>query len=270
VSGVLAAARVEAASLSQLSRVRGALLLCLLGPAVFAAAIDGSQSLPVDTLFGRELHDSGFAVPLVVLGFVGTWGLPALTAVVAGDIFATEDAAGTWPALLTRGTTRGQLFAAKVLAASAYSVVVVVVLAGSSLGAGLLVVGDQPLQGVDGALLARGLAVRGVLLSWLVVLPPTLAFTALGVLASVVSRRPTVGVLTPLLLGLVLQLLGVLPGIDRLRRALPTTPFAAWHGLLASPRYDGPALWGTAVSAGWVLVLLCVAWAVVRRRERAA
>jgi len=266
VSGVLAAARVEAASLTRLARVRGALLLCLLGPAVFAATVDGSQSLPADTLFGRELHDSGFAVPVVVLGFVGTWGLPALTAVVAGDVFATEDAAGTWPALLTRG----QLFAAKVLAASAYSVVVLVVLAASSLAAGLLVVGAQPLQGVDGTLLAPGPAVAGVLLSWLVVLPPTLAFTALGVLASVVSRRPTVGVLTPLLLGLVLQLLGVLPGIDRLRRLLPTTPFAGWHGLLASPRYDGPLLWGTAVSAGWVLVLLCVAWAVVQRREHAA
>ncbi len=266
MSGVLAAARVEAASLTRLARVRGALLLCLLGPAVFAATVDGSQSLPADTLFGRELHDSGFAVPVVVLGFVGTWGLPALTAVVAGDVFATEDAAGTWPALLTRG----QLFAAKVLAASAYSVVVLVVLAASSLAAGLLVVGAQPLQGVDGTLLAPGPAVAGVLLSWLVVLPPTLAFTALGVLASVVSRRPTVGVLTPLLLGLVLQLLGVLPGIDRLRRLLPTTPFAGWHGLLASPRYDGPLLWGTAVSAGWVLVLLCVAWAVVQRREHAA
>ena len=56
-------------------------------------------------------------MPLLMLGFAAQWVLPLLTALVAGDIFASEDQHGTWKTVLTRSVSRGQLFWAKTLAA---------------------------------------------------------------------------------------------------------------------------------------------------------
>ena len=56
---------------------------------------------------------------LLVLGFATQWLLPLLTAIVAGDIFASEDQHGTWKTVLTRSASRSQLFWAKMLVASA-------------------------------------------------------------------------------------------------------------------------------------------------------
>src|SRR5262249_38051356 len=72
---------------------------------------------PADTLFGRWSGTTGFATSLLVLNWVAAWGVPLLSGLVAGDIFAGEDRHGTWKALLTRSCTRTQLFLGKALAA---------------------------------------------------------------------------------------------------------------------------------------------------------
>ena len=68
--------------------------------------IHGQSRPPKDTLFGRFATVNGFALALLVLGFAAQWVLPLLTAVVAGDIFASEDQHGTWKTVLTRSTSR--------------------------------------------------------------------------------------------------------------------------------------------------------------------
>ena len=84
--------------------------------------IHGQSRPPKDTLFGRFATDNGFALALLVLGFASQWVLPLLTAIVAGDIFASEDQHGTWKTVLTRSTSRAQLFWAKTLAAVGFAV----------------------------------------------------------------------------------------------------------------------------------------------------
>ena len=74
------------------------------------------QSLtPEDTLFGRAVNESGFATPLVVLGFATLWLLPVLASVAGGDVFASEDRDGTWATLFTRSRSRAEVFAGKLL-----------------------------------------------------------------------------------------------------------------------------------------------------------
>ena len=51
--------------------------------------------------------------------------LPLIAALVAGDIVAAEDGNGTLKTILTRSVDRGQVFAAKVLAACTYAVLAV-------------------------------------------------------------------------------------------------------------------------------------------------
>ena len=64
-----------------------------------------------------------------------------LTSVVGGDLFSAEDRYGTWKTVLTRSRSRAEVFAGKVLTALGFSSLAVVVLAVSSIAAGLLVIG---------------------------------------------------------------------------------------------------------------------------------
>ena len=106
-----------------------AALVCLLGPLLFGRRPAVSSTVPADTLFGRWVGDSGYAIPLVVLGFAGSWGFPLVVCLVAGDIFSAEDHYQTWASILTRSISRRGVFAGKVLATSTYAVAALVLLA---------------------------------------------------------------------------------------------------------------------------------------------
>ncbi|MFJ9679262.1 ABC transporter permease [Streptomyces sp. NPDC101194] len=248
-------------------RIRAVLVLCLVGPFLFALGLRAQDTLPSDTLFGRWAHDSGFAVPLVVLGFAGQWALPLLVCLVAGDIFSSEDHHGTWKTILTRSRTRGQVFAGKALAAITYSAVVVLLLGAGSLAAGVLVIGHQPLVGLSGQEIGAGRAAGIVVESWLYMLLPCLAFTALGVFFSLATRHSAAGIGAPAVLGLLLQLASLVDGLGPVRRLLPTTAFDAWHGLTTAPAFHRPLVTGAYVGAGWAVVLLAAGHLLMQRRD---
>ncbi len=259
--------RWELFKLRAQARVQAALLVCLLGPPLLAAVLGGQTGLPKDTLFGRHVHSSGFALPLLVLGFAGTWALPLLTAVVAGDIFASEDGHGTWPTMLTRSRTRGEVFLGKALASVIVAACLLLATALSSVLAGLALAGDRPLVGLSGTALTPGNALLLVLASWASVLPPLLGFTALAWLFSVVTRSSLAGVGGPVLVGLLLQLLALLGPLGRLSNALLTAPFTAWHGLVRADPYYGPLWQGLLVSVAWGLPCLVLARRTLLRRD---
>lgn len=265
--GVGSVLGVELVKLAAQRRGRIALLACLVGPFIVTVVLNGQQRPPKDTLYGRHIHDSGFAVALFVLTFASQWVLPFLTALVAGDIFAGEDHFGTWKTILTRSVSRTQVFVAKCLAASLFAISTVAVLAVSTTAAGVLLVGRQPLVGLTGQVISPGSAAGLVLGAWATALFPMLAFTAIAIFASVVSRNPAVGVVGPIIAGLVSQLVGWLGGIDLGRRLLPTTPFDAWHGLFTEHRFYGLIGQGAAVSAVWVVACLAVSLVAIRRRD---
>ncbi|WP_414167016.1 ABC transporter permease [Streptoverticillium reticulum] len=248
-------------------RVRAVLAVCLLAPFAFALALRSQSAVPSDTLFGRWVHDSGYAVPLVVLGFAGQWAFPLLTCLVAGDIFASEDHHGTWKTILTRSRSRAVIFGGKVLAAAVFALVVVALAGAASLAAGVLLIGHQPLVALDGSQLTSGRAAELAVWAWLTALPPVLGFTALGVLFSVAARHSAAGILGPVVVGLLMQLSSYVNGVDAVRHALLTTPFDAWHGLATARPYYGPLVEGCAVSAGYALACLAAAYVLFRRRD---
>ena len=79
-----------------------------------------------DVAFGRYIHTSGLAIPLVLLLFGSIWLFPLITALVAGDIVASEDHNGTLKTILTRSVDRGQIFTGKMLAACTYAIAAIV------------------------------------------------------------------------------------------------------------------------------------------------
>jgi ABC-2 type transport system permease protein len=260
-------AGVECSKLAAQSKARVVLATCIAGPFAFATAMRVQSSVPEDTLFGRSVKESGFAAPLVVLGFAALWVFPVLTSVVGGDLFSAEDRYGTWATVLTRSRSRADVFAGKVVTAFGFSLLVVAVLALSSVAAGVLVVGAQPLVDLSGALLSPAQAAVRVALAWVSVLPPALGFTAVAVLLSVATRSSAAGIGLPVVAGLAMQLYAYIDGPEAIRRLLITSAFGAWHGLLTQPPYYRPLVHGAMVSGTYLVVCLVVAYRMLQRRD---
>jgi ABC-2 type transport system permease protein len=265
--GLVAPLRWEVRKLRAQYRAKAVLIGAIVFPVVVVVVIHGQSRPPKDTLFGRFATVNGFALALLILGFASQWVLPLLTAVVAGDIFASEDQHGTWKTVLTRSTSRGQLFWAKTLTAAGFAAIVLVVLAASTIVSSVLIVGHQPLTGLSGQTIPAAEAFRLLAASWATMLPPMLGFTCLAILLSVWSRNPAVGIAAPVVIGMVMQLVGALGGVEAIRPFLLTTGFESWHGLLADPRFTGPLTDGLLTSAVWCALSLGAAFVLLRRRD---
>lgn len=259
--------RFELVKLVSQWRIRLLVLACWIAPALFVAAVSQQSTLPSDTLFGRWMHATGWAGTLVMLGFAGTWALPLLTSVVAGDVFASEDRLGTWRHLLVAVRSPRRIFAAKALASLTVILLLVAGLAASSTAGGIVAVGNQPLAGLDGHLLSPADAAGEVLLAWICVLAPTLALAAIGLLGSVTLGRSPMGLLLPALVALAMQLAQMMPLPVAVRLALPSYAFIAWNGLFTSPMQLGPLLIGIGVSLLWAVTATVLAYVLFLRRD---
>jgi ABC-2 type transport system permease protein len=257
--------RLEVAKLSYLIRVRVIIVGSVIGPFVVVAGLRLTKATPGDTPFGIWTQTSGFAIPMLLLGALAPYALPALTAVVAGDMFSGEDHFGTWKTILTRSCGRGQLFAGKFLAAVTFAVVSMVLLTVFDLAAALLA-GTQPVVGLTGQLVPAGHAAELVLTSYLSELPPLLGFTALAIFLSVVSRSVIVGICGPVVIAVLMQIVSFINLPASGQMALLSTPFGAWHGFWADPAFSGPFWEGLLTSAVWFVVFGALSWLVFRRR----
>lgn len=265
--GVWHVFRAERRKLSTQLATRLLALFCVLGPFAFAGVLQLQSGSPADTLFGVWVHQSGFALSLVVLGFSGSWGFPVMAGVLAGDIFASEDRYGTWKMVLTRSSTRRSLFAGKLLAAMSFSVGLLLLLAVSSLAAGLLLIGNGRLVSLGGAQLSTSHALALVVASWLLCILPMLAFTSIAVLLSVATRNGIMGVIGPALVALVMQLLLLVGTGVWLHMLLASSAFDGWYTLFVARHYYGPLLIACIVSLIWIVGCLTGAWLMLRRRD---
>jgi ABC-2 type transport system permease protein len=259
--------RFELVKLVSQWRLRLVFLACLLAPAVYTAVVSRQTSLPADAVYGRWMNQSGWAGSLVILVFMGTIVLPLLTCVVAGDVFAVEDRLGTWRHLLGAVRSPRRIFLSKALAALTVTMALLAALIGSGIAGGLISIGSHPLPGLDGHVMGSGELTRTVLLAWLSIVPPTLAFSAVGLLGSVALGRSPLGLLMPVVLALVLEGVQLLPVPVALRVALPMNAFIGYRGLLTTPGQLGPLWIGVAVSLAWTALATFLAYRLFVRRD---
>jgi ABC-2 type transport system permease protein len=264
---VLSATAVEWSKLWSQARTRAALAACAAAPLAFVVAMRAQSSVPSDTLFGRAVTESGFATPLVMLGFSGLWVLPVIASLAGGEIFAAEYRHRTWATVLTRSRSRPELFAAKVAAAFAFCALAVATLAAGATAAGVLGVGGQPLVDLSGVVLPPAPALQRIALAWISVLPPCLGFVALSIAVAVTTRSSAAAAGLPVLAALAMQLSSLLDMSDGARRVLLTTAFESWHGILASPPFYRPLVYGTLVSGIYTLICMAVAYRVFCTRD---
>ena len=265
--GVRAVYRVERRKLTSQLAIRLLALVCALGPFLFAAILKIQSGSPIDTLYGVWSHSSGFALSLLVLAFAGSWGLPVVVGIVAGDIFSAEDRYGTWKLVLTRSCTRRELFAGKLLAAATFSLALLALTAVASLLAGVLLVGGQSLVSLGGTLFSPGKSLGLVVLSWLLTAFPALAFASLAVLLSIATRNGIIGVVGPGLAALAMQLLLLVGAGVWMHMLLVGSAFGTWHALFTTHRFYGPLIIGIVVSLVWTALCASAAWRILCRRD---
>ena len=265
--GVRSVYTVELRKLSSQLAIRLLTLICLLGPFLFAAILRAISGSPADTLYGVWVRSSGFALTLFILAFSGSWGLPLIAAIVAGDLFSSEDRYGTWKLVLTRSGTRGELFAGKALAGATVTVGLAVLTAAASIVAGLVFVGPHALVSLSGSLFSAGHVLLLVVVSWLLCLLPTLAFASLAILISVATRSGIAGVLGTALIALAMQLLLLVGSGIWAHMLLVSSAFTTWRALFTDHPYYGPLLIGVGVSLVWIAISITAAWLLLRRRD---
>ncbi|HEV3322695.1 MAG TPA: ABC transporter permease [Solirubrobacteraceae bacterium] len=242
-------------------------VICIAGPFAFAAVLKAQSGTPSDALFGAWVHSSGFAISLVILGFAGTWGFPLIAGLLGGDLFASEDRHGTWKTILTRSCTRTDLYAGKLLAAGALAVALTLLLAVSSVLAGVLLVGAHSLVDLSGVLIPPGRLLGLTLLSWLLCLLGMMAYTSVAILFSVATRNGIIGVLGPLLVALLTQLLDLIGRGVGVHLLLIGSAFDGWHGLFTTHPFYGPLLISSLVSVAWIAACVTTSWRILRRRD---
>jgi ABC-2 type transport system permease protein len=259
---------VEARKLSSQTKVRVICLVLLVAPWAFILLVLHQDRLPLETLYGRYLKTTGFATPMVVLVSAAQWVFPLLAAIIAGDIFSSEDNHGTYKTILTRSVSRSAVFWGKTLTALLGTIALVAILGASSLVAGLVTVGAQPFINVGSVEVPSTAHALGlVATAWLTVLPPIIGFAAIALCVSVVTRNSVLGVVVPVVIGLVFQMYTFLNAWDTVRHLLLNWPMNAWRGLLDQPSYATPFERGLLVSAAYTIVFLALAYLVFRRRD---
>ncbi len=249
--GVLTVYRWELTKLRHQKRTYLGLGAAAIVPIIFVVAIHFRHDRHGgDFAFSSYLTRSGLAVPLVILLFGAVWMFPLITALVAGDIIASEDHNGTLKTILTRSLDRGQIFAGKVLTAATYAIAAILLNGTVAVIAGSIQSGFHPLQSLSGTIVSAPKALELVYVSLLIYLIPIAAIVCIGLLLSSITRNSAAAVVGTLMISLLIQLIGILPGLSGLQPYLLSTQFNAWQGLLRTP-ID----WAPIIRAAWVCAL---------------
>jgi ABC-2 type transport system permease protein len=220
-----------------------------------------------DFAFASYLTRSGLAVPLVLMLFGAVWMFPLITALVAGDIFASEDHNGTLKTIFTRSLDRGQIFTGKALAAATYAIVAILLSGTVAVVAGSIQSGFNSLQSLSGTIVSAPKGLELVYVSLLVYLIPIGTVVCIGLLLSTITRNSAAAVVGTLMVSLLFQLIGILPGLGALQPYLLSTQFNAWQGLLRTPIDWAPIVRATWVCAMYGIPALFAAYLVFLRRD---
>jgi len=211
-----------------------------------------------DSQFARELTQSGLATPILMLLFESAFFLPLIASLVAGDIVAAEDGNGTLKTILTRSVDRGQVFAAKVLAAFLYAAFALLSATAVATITGVISWGFKPIVTLSQTVIVA---------ANVMFLIPLFAVASIGLLLSTVGRNSAGAIVGTMGFVLVLYIVTAIPGLEGLHPYLLTEQFQAWQGLMRTPTDWAPIAHSAWVCALYAVPSLVVAYLVFLRRD---
>jgi len=133
--------------------------------------------------------------------------------------------------------------------------------------AGIMESGFNPVTSLSGTTVGATRALGLIAASFGVYLWPLLAIACIGLLLSTATRNSAAAVVGTLVATLLIELLGILPGLESLRPYLLTRQFDAWQGLLRQPTDWDPMVRSAWVCAAYAVPALLAAYLVFLRRD---
>jgi ABC-2 type transport system permease protein len=220
-----------------------------------------------DNIFAAQITQSGLATPVLMLLFLSVFMLPLAGALVAGDIVAAEDGNGTLKTILTRSVNRGQVFAAKCLAAITYATIAVFLSAAVATVAGIASWGFLSVRTFSGTIVSAPEALLLVFAANAIYLIPLMAVVAIGVLLSTTTRNSAAAVVGTIGFVILLFIVAQIPGLEGIKPYLLTEQFENWHGLLRTPTDWAPIAHSAWVCALYGVPALFAGYLVFLRRD---
>jgi ABC-2 type transport system permease protein len=220
-----------------------------------------------DNIFASQITQSGLATPVLMLLFLSVFMLPLAASLVAGDVVAAEDGNGTLKTILTRSVNRGQVFAAKTLAAMTYAASAVFVSAAVATVAGIASWGFHSVRTFSGTIVSAPEALLLVFASNAIYLIPLLTVASIGVLLSTVTRNSAAAVVGTIGFVILLFIVAQIPGLEGAKPYLLTEQFENWHGLLRTPTDWAPIGHSAWVCALYAVPALFAGYLVFLRRD---
>jgi ABC-2 type transport system permease protein len=220
-----------------------------------------------DNIFAAQITQSGLATPVLMLLFLSVFMLPLAGALVAGDIVAAEDGNGTLKTILTRSVNRGQVFAAKCLAAITYATIAVFLSAAVATVAGIASWGFLSVRTFSGTIVSAREALLLVFAANAIYLIPLMAVVAIGVLLSTTTRNSAAAVVGTIGFVILLFIVAQIPGLEGIKPYLLTEQFENWHGLLRTPTDWAPIAHSAWVCALYGVPALFAGYLVFLRRD---
>jgi ABC-2 type transport system permease protein len=265
----LTAYRWELRKLISQKRTYLGLALVVLPPLIFVVFqnLRTQHDRGGENIFFSQITQSGLATPVLMLLFESVLLLPVVAALVAGDIVAAEDGNGTLKTILTRSVDRGQVFAAKALAAATYAIAAVFVSAAVATVAGVVSWGFNSVTTYSGTVVSAPKALLLVFAANAVYLIPLLTIASIGLLLSAATRNSAASVVGTIGILIVMLIVAQIPGLEGIKPYLVHEQFEAWHGLLRTPTDWGPILHSLWVCALYAVPALIGGYLVFLRRD---
>jgi ABC-2 type transport system permease protein len=220
-----------------------------------------------DSIFAAQITQSGLATPVLMLLFESVFFLPLIAALVAGDIVAAEDGNGTLKTILTRSVNRGQVFAAKALAAVTYGVIAVFLSAAVATVGGVASWGFNSITTFSGSVVSAPEGLLLVVAANGCYLIPLLTVVCIGVFLSTATRNSTAAVVGTIGFTILLFIVSGIPGLEGIKPYLLTEQYENWHGLLRTPTDWAPVLHSLWVCGLYAVPSLFAAYLVSLRRD---
>jgi ABC-2 type transport system permease protein len=236
-------------------------------PVMFVSVMALQKGGPYGAPLGHNLRKTGLALALVVLTFASRFGAQLVTALVAGDIVASESSGGTLKMVLTRSLRRSQVLAGKILASFTYVFALLLALLAAGFVGGTIAWGFNPLTNLTGTQIAAGHTLALSFAALGVFAIPLLAVACFGIFLSVATLNSAAAIVGTLVYELVQEAVGGLVHASWAKHYLLSDQFDAWHGVFQTPTYWTPIIRAAWDSAIFALVPLGLAFLIFRRRD---
>ena len=265
--GALTVYRWELRKLRSQKRTYIGIAAAMLLPVLFTVVLSVQSGGPHDAPLATNLRISGLVLVLVVLTFVLRFAAQLLTALVAGDIVATETGGGTLKLVLTRSVTRSQLLTGKILATYTYVLALLAAMLATGLIGGIAVWGFHPIVNIALLPVSAWHTFFLTIAAFALFAIPLCAIASFGVFLSAVTRNSAGAIVGTLVFELLQEAIGGLVHVPWLQHHLLSHQFDAWQAL-----FQAHTQWSVIVRALWVSALfaavpLAVAYRVFGRRD---